>query len=84
MRKHGFDFSDVAEMFSHPLLVAPDTRDDYGEKRWRGLGWISGVLAHVVFVEKQPDLVRIISLRKATRREHQKFKETIYDGLEAD
>ena len=28
MRKHGFDFSDVAEMFSHPLLVAPDTRDD--------------------------------------------------------
>jgi uncharacterized protein len=84
IQKHGFDFADVAEMFSRPILVAPDTTDDYGENRWQGLGWIRGRLTHVVFTEREPDVVRIISLRKATRRERKNFEETIYDGLEAD
>jgi uncharacterized DUF497 family protein len=38
MRKHGFDFADVAEMFSGTMLVYPDTRHDYKETRWSGLG----------------------------------------------
>lgn len=82
IRKHGFDFADVVEMFSRPMLVAPDTRDDYGENRWRGLGWIGGRLTQVVFAEKEPDVVRIISLRKATPRERENFEKAIYDGLE--
>ena len=84
IQKHGFDFADAVEIFSGPMLVAPDTRDDHGEDRWEGLGWIRACLTQVVFAQKQPDIVRIISLRKATRRERQKFKEAIYDGLEAD
>jgi len=32
IRKHGFDFADAEEMFRGPLLVRPDTREDYGEK----------------------------------------------------
>ena len=31
IQKHGFDFADAVEMFSRPVLVAPDTWDDYGE-----------------------------------------------------
>jgi uncharacterized DUF497 family protein len=43
---------------------------------WRTLdsGW---------FAEKEPDVVRIISLRKATRHERKNFEEAIHDGLEA-
>ena len=84
IRKHGLDFADVVELFSRPMLVAPDTREDYGETRWLGLGWIGGRLTQVVFAEKEPDVVRIISLRKATRRERKNFEEAIHDGLEAD
>ena len=38
IRKHGLDFADAGDLFSQPMLVAPDTREDYGENRWRGLG----------------------------------------------
>ena len=37
-RKHGLDFTDAEEMFRGVLVVEPDTREDYGEKRWRGIG----------------------------------------------
>jgi uncharacterized DUF497 family protein len=84
MRKHGFDFADVAEMFSGTMLVYPDTRHDYEETRWSGLGWIGGRLAQIVFTETEPDIIRIISLRKATSRERKEFEKTIEDGLETN
>lgn len=84
IQKHGFDFADVTESFSHPILVAPDTRHDYAENRWRGLGWIRGRLTQVVFTERERDVVRIISLRKATRHERKEFEEAIHDGLETN
>ena len=84
IRKHGLDFADAVDMFSRPMLVAPDTSEDYGENRWRGLGWIEGRLIQIVFIDKEPDIIRIISLRKATRRERQSFEEAVHDGLEAD
>jgi uncharacterized DUF497 family protein len=49
IRKHGFDFADAEEMFRGVLVVDPDTRRDYGEPRWTGLGIVGGRLAHVVF-----------------------------------
>lgn len=38
IRKHGFDFADAEEMFRGVLVVNADTRTDYGEIRWTGLG----------------------------------------------
>ena len=40
IRKHGFDLGDAEEMFRGLLVVDPDTREDYGEKRWIGIGTI--------------------------------------------
>lgn len=34
LRKHGFHFAEAKEMFRGDLLVRPDVREDYGEKRW--------------------------------------------------
>jgi uncharacterized DUF497 family protein len=42
IRTHGFDFVDAEEMFRGALVVDPDTRKDYGEIRWIGIGTIRG------------------------------------------
>jgi uncharacterized protein len=55
LRKHGFDFADAEEMFRGVLLVDPDTREDYGETRWVGIGMIHGRTAHVAFAERGPN-----------------------------
>ncbi len=65
------------------LIVDPDTREDYGEKRWVGLGMTGGRTAYVVFTERGPDTIRIISLRKASRRESEQYQKAIQDRLEA-
>lgn len=60
VRKHGFDFADIQELFRGVLVVEPDTREDYGEKRWHGIGMIRGRTAVVIFAELAPDTIRII------------------------
>ena len=40
LRKHGFNFAEADELFRSVLVVEPDTREDYGEKRWIGLGMV--------------------------------------------
>ena len=84
IRKHGFDLADAAEMFRGVLVADPDTREDYGDKRWRGVGMIRGRTAYVVFAERGPEAIRIISLRKATRRESKEYQKAIQDRLETD
>ena len=66
IRKHGFDFADAEEMFRGVLLIRPDTREDFGEERWIGIGIIQGRFAFVTFAEPSPETLRVISLRKAT------------------
>jgi hypothetical protein len=83
VRKHGLDFADAEEMFRRMLVVAPDTNDDYGERRWVGIGTIRGRTVHVVFTERGLETIRIISLRKATRRESEQYEKAIQNGLEA-
>jgi len=69
-------------MFYGILLFFPDVREDYGENRWVGIGTIRGRTTVVVFTERGPEPIRIISLRKATRRESKQYKKAIQDQLE--
>ena len=82
IRKHGFDFADAEEMFCGVLLFSPEVREDYGESRWVGIGTTRGRTAVVVFIERGPETIRIISLRKATRRESRQYEKAIQDQLE--
>ncbi len=84
IRKHGFDFADAEEMFRGSLLIRPDTREDYGEDRWTGIGLIKHRLAFVAFVEHPEGAIRIISLRKAKHAEEKEYQEAIPDGLGTD
>jgi len=84
IRKHGFDFGDAEEMFRGVLLVRPDTREDYGEERWIGVGITRGRVAYVAFAALSQDSIRIISLRKADHEEREEFEKALRNGLEAN
>ena len=84
IRKHGFDFAEAEEMFRGALLVRPDTREDYGERRWIGIGMVQGRVAFVAFAERPNDTIRIISLRKADHEERKEYEKALQNGLEAN
>lgn len=83
IRKHGFDFAWAEQLFRGPLLARPDTREDYGEERWTGLGMLGGRVAVVTFAEPSPGNIRIISFRKANLEERKEYEDAVKEGLEA-
>ncbi|HEY8173328.1 MAG TPA: BrnT family toxin [Dehalococcoidia bacterium] len=68
LRKHGIDFADAAQIFRGFTLTAEDEREDYGEPRFLTLGLLADQVVSVTHTE-QDDLIRIISIRKATKHE---------------
>ena len=50
--KHAIDFVDARRVFSKPLLVRPDEKKDYGEKRWIALGDLNGIVVVLVFTHR--------------------------------
>jgi uncharacterized DUF497 family protein len=84
IRKHGFHFAEAEEMFRGSLLARPDTREDYGEERWIGIGMIQGRFAFVAFAQPSPDIIRLISLRKADHEERKEYEKALQNGLEAN
>ena len=67
-----------------PMLVAADDREDYGEERWIGVGLLKALVAVVVYVERDEDVIRIISLRKALSHERAKYERILQDRLGPD
>jgi len=66
--KHGVAFTHVINFDWATAIEAEDTRYDYGETRMQALGKIDGRY-HVLVYSVRADRIRVISLRKANRRE---------------
>jgi len=78
IQKHGIDFNDAIEIFHYPMLTCIDNRSNYGEERWVGIGFLKGIIAVIIFTEDDDrSIIRIISVRKATKDESKNFKEKI-------
>ena len=80
IRKHGFDFADADRVFHgpFPFLIRIDCREDYGEDRWMGIGMLDGrVVVLIVFTEPATNIIRIISMRKATNHERAAYEKAI-------
>lgn len=77
IQKHGLDFNDVVDMFTTPMLVKSEAYGDFDEERWIGLGMISVHIAVVVYTERYDNVIRIISARKATKREKENYAKHI-------
>ena len=81
IRKHRIDFADVPEVFKGPVYLARDTRKEYGEDRWGGIGFLGNGVVVVVYVERAQDTIRIISARKAEKHERETFQKEIEHRL---
>ncbi|HMV39510.1 MAG TPA: BrnT family toxin [Plasticicumulans sp.] len=81
IEKHGIDFQDLPRVTANPILIARDTRRDYGEIRWQAIGRIQGITIAFVFTEREPRIVRIISARKASKNERIAYETAIRDRL---
>ena len=68
LKDHGLDFTDAPKVFAGVTYTFEDDRLDYPEQRFVTLGLLAGVPVSIVHTETA-DEIRIISFRKATRRE---------------
>ena len=82
IRKHGFDFADAWEIFEAPMRTALDLREDYGEDRFVGIGFLGNRIVVVTFTYRNKNTIRIISLRKAVKYERKEFEKAIKNRLE--
>src|SRR4051812_47912656 len=80
-RKHGLDFADARQVFDNPLFVEPDTREPYTEERFIGLGTLHARVVVIAFAERGEQTIRVISLRKANKREQKQYAKAIQNGL---
>ena len=79
--KHDLDFADAWQIFDAPMLVDIDNREDYGETRFFGIGFLRNIIVAIVFTERDEETIRVISLRKALKYEREHFKEYVEDEL---
>ncbi len=78
LQKHGISFELAQQVFQDENLICwVDKRKDYGEERWIGLGSIADVLIIIVVYtfrgNDHEENVRIISARKASRKEREEY-----------
>lgn len=66
--ERGLPFLLVAQLDWSDAVIEEDDRKDYGERRYRVLGYIGDRLHAVVFTPRVGK-VHVISLRKANKRE---------------
>ena len=80
-RKHGISFDTAVPVFDDPDQVSIQDRIEGGEERWQTMGLVNGItvliVAHTIGEEDGDEVIRIISARKATPQERQKYHEGI-------
>jgi hypothetical protein len=72
IEQHGMDFVDAPRVFEGPTYTYEDDRFDYSEQRFVTLGILDEFVVSIVHTETSR-VIRIISLRKAT-----KYEQTIF------
>ena len=77
--KHGVSFEQAAYVFMDPFHLSVQDRLEGGEVRWQTIGTVGGIalilVAHTINSESaETEIIRIISARKATRRERSRYE----------
>lgn len=68
LKKHDLDFVSSEVIFDEFMLTREDTREAYGEQRFKALGIWNGVVVALLYAEGGQD-IEVISIRKATKYE---------------
>lgn len=72
--KHGLSLAQAGLLDWATALIHADTRFDYSEARYQALGLLDMQTYLAVFTIRD-DALRIISLRRANRREERRYEE---------
>ncbi len=72
--KHGLSLGFAGRLDWTAMLARVDDRQNYGEERWVGVAPQGGRLYAVVFTLGEDETVRVISLRRATNREIERYE----------
>ncbi len=75
LRKHGLDFADAEAVFAGLILTFEDERFDR-ERRCITIGLIEGLVVFIAHTESN-EVIRVISMRKATKREQKLYFESV-------
>jgi uncharacterized DUF497 family protein len=79
--KHGIDFETAQLIFDDPGCVMFVERVTRGEERWHAIGSIEGIIVLVVVhtyrEEASQEVIRIISARRASRKERKLYEQAI-------
>jgi uncharacterized DUF497 family protein len=77
-KKHGVSFETAILVFDDPYHLTRQDREVDGELRWQTIGMVNRVhvllVAHTV--SEDEEVVRILSARKATRRERSMYAQS--------
>ena len=74
--RHGINFLSAEKFDWATAIETLDNRMDYGEERWVSLGFIN-ICLHVLVYTHRSDSIRIISLRKANKREREFYEKNV-------
>ncbi len=74
LRKHGVSFADAEGVLEDPLAVTVEDPDAEGERRFITVGLGSAGELLVVVYSERDDEYRLISARRATRKERKDYE----------
>jgi len=70
-------FADAEQVLSGPCVSFVDDRFDYGEERLVTLGMLVGRVVVIAHAPRGNETTRVISMRKANRREQKIYQERL-------
>jgi uncharacterized DUF497 family protein len=86
LRKHGVSFEVARLAFADPRAVFEQDRIVEGEERWQAIGMVRATtvlsVTHLWYETEEVSTIRIISARRANRRERRAYEEQ--DGKNYD
>lgn len=78
IRKHGISFKRAKRIFDGEVITVVDDRFEYTEMREFSLGMVDGALIlAVVHTDTDTGKIRLISARKATKSERNRYEQTL-------
>lgn len=86
VKKHGISFEKASDVFSDPHALSRVERIENGEERWQTIGMVGEILILlIVYILRTntedclyTEEIRIISARKADRKERKAYDKSIF------
>jgi hypothetical protein len=79
LNKHGISFDFAELLFFEDYLCQYDDRFNYGEDRFQAIGEVYGIVLFVTYTVVNQEKIRLISARKATKKERKIWEEYYYE-----